>query len=153
MMYEQLLAEAAHHSIDTYEMPFSPRIKGLYNNHSIAINKFIPTNIEKACILAEELGHYFTTSGNILDQTKIENRQQENRARTWAYEKLVPLSAFVHAHKQGIKNRYELADFLGVTESFLDSAISRYIEKYGLSVTVGNSTVIFEPLGVLELFE
>ncbi|GIO05357.1 hypothetical protein J31TS6_13850 [Brevibacillus reuszeri] len=52
-----------------------------------------------------------------------------------------------------VKNRFELADYLGVTEDFLDAAINRYIEKYGTHVTVGLSTVIFEPLGVLELFE
>lgn len=116
-------------------------------------DKYILINAEKTCILAEELGHHFKTAGNILDQTKIENRQQENRARGWAYEKLVPLKSIVQAHKQGIKNRFELAEFLGVTEEFLDAAINRYIEKYGLLASVGNYSVIFEPLGVLELFE
>lgn len=153
MTYEDLLKEALQLGIDVYEMPFAPRIKGLYHNNAIAINKLIPTSNAKACVLAEELGHHHRTSGNILDQSKIENRQQENRARSWAYEKLVPLSAFVQAHKQGIKNRYELADYLGVTEEFLDAAIKRYIEKYGTHIMVGQSTVILEPLGVLELFE
>ncbi|MBH0331954.1 membrane protein [Brevibacillus brevis] len=153
MTYEQLLDEAAHHGIDTYEKPFSPRIKGLYSENVIAINKLLPTTIEKACVLAEELGHYHKTVGNILDQSKIENRQQENRARSWGYERLVPLSAFVNAHKQGIRNRYELDDHLGVTEEFLDSSLKRYIEKYGTHVIVGPSIVTFEPLGVLEFFE
>jgi len=153
MTYEDLQKEAVHQGIDIYEMPLKPRIKGLYCDNIIAINKLIPTIIEKACVLAEELGHHHKTSGNILDQSKIENRQQENRARSWAYEKLVPLKLIVQAHKQGIKNRFELADFLGVTEDFLDAAINRYIEKYGLLAPVGNYTVIFEPLGVLELFE
>ncbi|MGG4459298.1 hypothetical protein ABEX29_13395 [Brevibacillus porteri] len=66
---------------------------------------------------------------------------------------LFPFNAFIQAHKQGVKNRFELAEHLGVTEEFLDSAINRYIEKYGTHVKVGLSTVIFEPLGVLELFE
>lgn len=153
MTYEDLLKEALQHGLDIYEMPLKPRIKGLYSDNIIGINKSISSSTEKACILAEELGHHYKTSGNILDQSKIENRQQENRARSWAYEKLVPLTSFVQAHKQGIKNRFELADFLGVTEDFLDSAINRYIEIYGPQVTVGNLTVILEPLGVLELFE
>lgn len=153
MAYEELLSEAKQHGIDVYEKPFSSRIKGLYSDNVIAINKLIPTIIEKACVLAEELGHHHRTSGNILDQSNIENRQQENRARSWAYEKLVPLKSIVQAHKQGIKNRFELAEFLGVTEEFLDAAINRYTEKYGMLATVGNYTVIFEPLGVLELFD
>ncbi|ATF15414.1 ImmA/IrrE family metallo-endopeptidase [Brevibacillus brevis X23] len=131
----------------------TPGTRHLYNNNVIAINKFISTNVEKVCVLAEELGHHHTSSGNILDQTKIVNRKQEKRARCWGYEKLIPLNAFIQAHKQGVKNRFELAEHLGVTEEFLDSAINRYIEKYGTHVKVGLSTVIFEPLGVLELFE
>lgn len=91
MVYENLLREAQQHGIDTYEKPMTPTIKGLYSDKVIWINKNIPTNDEKACILAEELGHYHTSSGNILDQSKISNRKQELRARTWAYERLVPL--------------------------------------------------------------
>lgn len=153
MTYEELTWEAVHQGLDIYEMPLKPRIKGLYSNNVIAINKYISTNVEKVCVLAEELGHHHTSSGNILDQTKIANRKQEKRARSWGYEKLIPLNAFIQAHKQGVKNRFELADHLGVTEEFLDSAINRYIEKYGTHVKVGLSTIIFEPLGVLELFE
>lgn len=153
MTYEELLKEATHQGVDIYEMPLKPRIKGLYSDNIIAINKFISTNIEKVCILAEELGHYHTSSGNILDQNSLANRKQENRARAWAYEKLVPLKSIVQAHQQGIKNRFELADFLGVTEEFLDAALNRYIEKYGLYVPIDNYTVVFEPLGVLELFD
>ncbi|RKO63227.1 ImmA/IrrE family metallo-endopeptidase [Caldibacillus debilis] len=153
MTYEQLLREAIHHGIDIYEKPMTPTVKGFYSDEVIWINKNIPTNVEKACILAEELGHFHTTIGNILDQTKIENRKQEKRARTWAYEKLVPLSKIVQAHKNGIRNRYELAEYLEVTEEFLDSAIKRYKEKYGFCTTIDNFTICFEPLGVLEMFD
>lgn len=153
MTYENLLQEAQQHGIDTYEKPMTPTIKGLYSDKVIWINKNIPTNDEKACILAEELGHYHTSSGNILDQSKISNRKQELRARTWAYERLVPLQKIVQAHKSGVRNRYELAEYLGVTEDFLNSAIKRYQEKYGLCVSVESYTVCFEPLGVLEMFE
>ncbi|TVZ81251.1 uncharacterized protein DUF955 [Aeribacillus composti] len=153
MVYENLLREAEQHGIDTYEKPMTPTIKGLYSDKVIWINKNIPTNDEKACILAEELGHYHTSSGNILDQSKISNRKQELLARTWAYERLVPLQKIVQAHKNGIRNRYELAEYLGVTEDFLNSAIKRYQEKYGLCVSVESYTVCFEPLGVLEMFE
>jgi len=153
MTYEKLLREAAQHGIDIYEMPMRPRLKGLYSDNVIGINKYISSSAEKVCVLAEELGHYHTSSGNILDQRDIRNRKQERRARAWAYRRLVPLSAFVQAHKQGIRNRYEFADFLGVTEEFLESAIAYYQEKYGLSVKIGHYTIRFDPLGVLELLD
>jgi Zn-dependent peptidase ImmA (M78 family) len=153
IVYDNLLSEIEGQAIEVHEKKMSPRIKGLYGNNVIWINKNIPTTAEKGCILAEELGHHHTSTGNILDQRLLENRKQENRARNWAYEKLVPMTSFIDAHKQGIRNRHELAEFLEVTEDFLDLAIKRYKEKYGLMVQIGKCTICFEPLGVLELFE
>lgn len=153
--YDTLVQEVPVAVDDRADLP--ENLKGLYvetaSIKAILLNKSISTYKERLCILAEELGHYHTSSGNILDQNLLSNRKQEKRARNWAYEKLVPLSAFVQAHKQGIRSRYELADHFGVTEDFLDSAIKHYKEKYGLSVQAGKYTICFEPLGVLELFE
>lgn len=153
MTYEKLRKEAAQKGIDIYEEPMNIAIKGLYGNNTIWINKGLPTNTEKACILAEEIGHFHNTNGDIIDQTKLTNRKQEQHARQWAYEKLVPLSSIVQACKAGIRNRYELAEFLEVTEGFLESSLKRYQEKYGLCVTSGDYTVCFEPLRVLEISE
>lgn len=153
MHYECLLKEARQRKIDVHEMPLLPATKGLYAERTVWINRSIPTNVEKACILAEELGHYYTTSGNILDQTDVRNRKQERRARQWAYERLVPLEAIVNAFHARVKGRHEIADFLGVTEQFLQSAIDRYKDRYGLYAYVGDKhIVIFEPLSVAELF-
>ncbi|MBD8501094.1 ImmA/IrrE family metallo-endopeptidase [Paenibacillus arenosi] len=153
MSYEQLLKEAAQQKVDTYEMPMTLRNKGFYSDKVIWINKHISTNIEKACILAEELGHYYTSSGDITNQSVLCNRKQEKRARNWGYNRLISLDMIVDAHKHGIRNRYELANYMGVTEDFLDSTLLHFQEKYGSSVTVGKYTICFEPLGVLEWFE
>lgn len=153
MTYEKLLKEAQHHGVDIYEKPMQPRNKGLYSDNVIWINKHIETSIEKACVLAEELGHYHTSAGDIIDQSDLSNRKQEKRARSWAYERLVPLGKIVQAHKNHIRNRYELAEFLGVTESFLEEALDRYKEKYGLSTKFESYVICFEPLGVVEWFD
>ncbi|BFH12292.1 membrane protein [Paenibacillus dendritiformis] len=151
-MYEQLLIEfEAEAKILEVDMPTS--IKGLYSDNVIWINKRVRTSIERACILAEELGHHYTSTGDILDQSDIWNRKQELRARNWAYEKLVPLSAIIQAHQLGIRNRFELAEHLGVTEDFLEAALKRFQEKYGLCVQVEKYTVCFDPLGVIEYFD
>ena len=152
MLYENLLMEAAHHGVDIYEKPMRPTIKGLYSDSVIWINRSIPTVVEKACILAEELGHYHTSVGNILDQTDIRNRKQERRARTWAYERLVPLSKIVQAYHAGATDRHELAEYLGVPEQFLQAAIDRYREKYGTYTVVDGYIVYFDPLAVAEFF-
>ena len=152
-MYEKLLREAEQQGVDIYEKPMPSTFKGLYKDSVIWINKDIPTRTEKACVLAEEIGHHYTTVGNILDQRKLNNHKQEKLARQWAYEKLVPLSKIVQAHHVCVKNRYELAEFCGVTEQFLDDALKRYQEKYGLFAEVDGYTICFEPLGVIGMFE
>ena len=122
-MYENLLHEANEEHIEVVYRPLRGNIKGLYSDHVIAINSKIVTTAEKACVLAEELGHYHTSVGNILDQKKLENRKQERRARGWSYEKLVPLDKLIEASNAGIRTRHDLAEFLGITESFFTAAI------------------------------
>ncbi|OAB44506.1 hypothetical protein [Paenibacillus glacialis] len=90
------------------------------------------------------------TSGSILDQSNLQNREQERTARAWAYEKLVPLTSILQTHKDAIRNRHGLVDYLNATEEFLDSAIQYFIEKYGLLIKVEDFHICFEPLGVLE---
>lgn len=153
MGYEDLLLESESLGVSVYEKTLSDRIKGLYSNNVVCINKKIESSIEKACVLAEELGHYHTTSGNILDQTKLINRKKEKVARSWGYEKLVPLHKIIDAHKNHVTGRFEFAEFLGVTESFLESAIERYREKFGDTVKYENYTICFNPLGVIEMFD
>ena len=56
--------------IEVIHYPFeTDRIKGLYCDGTIAISTDMKTDAEKACVLAEELGHHYTTYGNILDQS------------------------------------------------------------------------------------
>ena len=151
--YEKLLDDANKEDvivIESYNFT-SDRLKGLYCDGSIALNKELKTEPEKKCVLAEELGHHYTTSGNIIDIKNTENRKQEHRARVWAYRKALSLSDLVSAYKRGCKNRYEIAEYLNVTESFLSDAIEHYKSEYGLCTKIDNYIIYFEPLGVLEL--
>ena len=151
MNYETLLEEADSQFLVVKEKPLrahNGRIKG----NRIAIKKDIPTT-QKACVLAEELGHHYTTVGNILDQSKAENRKQERRARLWAYKRAFDLVDLVSAYKHGCRNRYEIAEYLEVTESFLQEALDTYKEKYGPYTKVDRYVVYFEPLGILEMYE
>lgn len=74
----EIKSESWRWDVEVITYPFqSERIKGLYIDGTITLNENLSTTSEKACILAEELGHYYTASGNILDQQ--ENRKQELR--------------------------------------------------------------------------
>lgn len=151
--YEKLLDDANKEDvtvIESYNFK-SDRLKGLYCDGSIAINKELKTEPEKKCVLAEELGHHYTSSGNIIDIKNAENRKQEQRARAWAYRKTIGLSDLISAYKYGCRNQYELAEYLNVTESFLSDALMHYKSEYGLCAKIDNYIIYFDPLGVLEL--
>lgn len=150
--YERLEDEACRDGIDIMPYLFkSDRIKGLYSDNAIGINRNIATEKEKACVLAEELGHHYTTAGNIIEQSKTENRKQEFRARMWAYNKQIGLIGIVDAYKHGCHNMYEMAEYLDVTEEFLKDALQQYRNKYGVCKTIDNYIIFFEPhLAVME---
>lgn len=151
LTYENLLAEADNEKLIVKEKDIDGYSGRIYKNR-IAIHHKIPTSTEKACVLAEELGHYYTTTGDILDQSRTENRKQEYHARLWAYNKQIGLMGIVRAYQYGCRNSYEVADYLGVTEEFLADALKAYKSKYGICATVDNYIVYFEPyVGIMEI--
>lgn len=125
MLYERLLDEAYEEGLIVREKPLQyndGRIKG----NRIAIRETIPTTTEKACVLAEELGHHHTTVGNILDQGDISNQKQEYIARKWAYERIVPRDSIEAALHKGYTEIWDLAEYLEVDEEFLRDALQYY---------------------------
>lgn len=151
--YEELQDQACADGIDVMDYEFnSPNIKGLYCNSTVAINKSISTQAEKSCVLAEELGHHYTTVGNIIDQTKVSNRKQEYRARLYGYNLKIGLIGIVHAYEAGCQNLYEMAEYLDATEEYLKEALECYHSKYGLYTTVKNYIIYFEPFSVVKIF-
>lgn len=152
-MYDDLIKKSEEEGIEVIEMKFKGKLKGLYSSNVIALNSNIETATEKNCILAEELGHHYTSIGNILDNKNVENAKQEKRARNWAYENLISLNDLIKAYKAGAKNRNEISDFLNVTEDFFENAIKHYKEKYGIFYRIDNYFIYFEPLGIMEMFE
>jgi hypothetical protein len=152
MEYEKLMIKYDKH-VKIKEKPLKYGFKGLYKNNKIIIDSRIETNNEKACILAEELGHHFTTYGDIIDQSDIRNVKQELKARAWAYERLVGIDQLINAHKAGVKGRYELAEFLEIPEWFLLEAIEYYKSKYGTCYKINNYIIYFCPnFGIMEFF-
>lgn len=142
--YEALLDEACDMGLTVKEKPLkynNGRIKG----NRIAIRQDIDTEKEKACVLAEELGHYYTSVGNILDMTSAANRKQERQARLWAYNKQIGLIGLVRAFEHGCQNRFEIAEYLEVTEEFLEECIECYRNKYGICKRLDNYVVYFIP--------
>lgn len=144
MTYDELLiyADSSGAIVREKNIPgYGGRIKG----NRIAIRKNISTQAKKACILAEELGHYYTTSGDIFDQSNVMNRKQELRARMWAYDKMIGLNGIIEAYKAGCQNVAEVSEYLNVTEEFFSDAIKAYKQRYGLNAITDNYIIYFEP--------
>lgn len=150
--FEKLEDVAYQDDIDVLNYRFeSNNIKGLYCDGVIAIREDM-TIPEKTCALAEELGHHETSVGNILDMTSAANRKQERQARLWAYNKQIGLIGLVRAFEHGCQNRFEIAEYLEVTEEFLEECIECYRNKYGICKQVDNYVVYFIPqLSVMKL--
>ena len=144
MTYENLLTAADQEGLLVKEQPLQ-MADGLLINKRIAIRKNLSTHTEKACVLAEELGHYYTTSGNILNQNEVTNRKQELRARLWAYNHQIGLIGIIRAYEHGCRNASEMAEYLNVTEEFLQDALNCYRSKYGICVEFDNYIVFFIP--------
>ncbi|MBF1171308.1 MAG: ImmA/IrrE family metallo-endopeptidase [[Eubacterium] sulci] len=120
--YEELIAEYENElNIEEHSMIN----KGLYCDNIVWINRKMST-AEKLSIVAEEIGHYKTSSGNILDQDSIANIKQELQARRWAYEKVLPLDLVMQAITNGLTEVYDLAEHFDVTEMFMRECLKHY---------------------------
>lgn len=148
--YEILLDQAESRGLSVKEKPLQYN-DGRIRGNRILIRSTIETRCQKAAVLCEEIGHYETAVGNILDQSVTANRKQELRGRIWAYNRLIGLTGILKAYKAGCRNRFEMAECLEVPEETLQEALDYYRSRYGVFTQVDNYVIYFEPLGVMEL--
>ncbi|MEJ7163186.1 ImmA/IrrE family metallo-endopeptidase [Staphylococcus capitis] len=146
--YEELLTRNEHIKIkDTHSLPNG--YSGFYKDGVILIDKNLSER-RKAEVLYEELAHHKLTYGNILDQSKFNNRKFENYARRYGYEAALPLRIIVEAHHYGVSNLYELAEYVQLSEEHVLEILKHYKNKYGYSTRYGKYVIQFEPLRVFE---
>lgn len=146
--YELLLSQAAKAGVEVYSAPMTDH-DGLYMDNVILLNSDLKTNAERACILAEELAHHFTACGNIISNSTLA-LQQELKGRRAAHEILAPIGKLAEAMTLGCcRTKYEVAEYLEITEEFLDEALYQYYLKYGPYISYGDSLLYFSPFGLL----
>lgn len=118
----------------------SDNLKAICSDGIIALSSKIESTREKICILAEELAHIEINVGNIS-----ENPKEELKARALAYKKLIGFEGIINSYKYGCMSRYEMAEYLEVTETFLDEALKWYTSKYGAYIVYKNYKIQFIP--------
>jgi len=142
--YEALIDEAHNEGLMVKEKPLESsngRIKG----NRIAIRRDIETSTEKACVLAEELGHHHTGVGNIVYISSLVDEKQEWQARIRGYNQMIGLHGLINAFEHGCQGRTETAEYLEVTEEYLQDCVDCYQEKYGVGTIVDNYYIMFIP--------
>lgn len=144
MSYEELLMEADIAGFVVKEKPLLNN-DGRLKDKIIAIRQDIPTTTKKADVLAEEMGHYYTSVGRIVEQNTIESRRQERAARLWGFNKRIGLFGLIRAYNAHCETLYDIAEYLDVSEDSLSEALECYRQIYGTGVTYGKYMIQFEP--------
>ena len=83
--------------------------------------------------------------GDITNLKNVNSRQQELDARLWGYNRLIGLRGIIRAFEHHCQNRYEMAEYLDVTEDYLEEALACYRSKYGVYTVVDNYAIYFIP--------
>lgn len=92
----------------------------------------IDSSTEETELLAEEIGHYKTGSLYMIEATynhpfsKSNISHYETKARRWKIKKLLPYKELQQAISKGILESYDLAEYFGLSESFIKEAVNYY---------------------------
>jgi hypothetical protein len=143
--------------IEIERRPLPEDIKAVYYASSdtdpvIVIDPSVRRQAEQVCKISEELGHHYTTVGNLLTAkslSKTHIRKAETLARRWAFKYSVSLSGIVEAYQAGARSRHEMAEHMGIEERFLVEAMETYESVYGSVVVYGEFIITFNPVSVL----
>jgi Zn-dependent peptidase ImmA (M78 family) len=94
-------------------------------------------------ILAEELGHHFTTQGNLLEASKnhsdkLQKNKKETIAKKWAANLLISDDEFVLALHRCISSNWDMCDHFTVTNEILKHKILSIINDEDKYIRIKN---------------
>lgn len=78
---------------------------------------------------AHELGHCMTGSFYNLYSPYDLRSKHEYKANKWAIKKVLPFRALLCAAQSGCRERYEFAEYFGVSESFIQKAVDYHASQ------------------------
>lgn len=124
--------------------------------HPFIIIEYKQPEVDKESIIVEEFKHYLKSVGVIIDESKLENRRQENQARTLAYKELISIDDLVDCYELGLQTSWEIAEELQLPPEFIQNALEyfktvlkpefTYHTQYGDYKVVVGSTINFYKL-------
>lgn len=114
----------------TFRDNFPTKLSGLTYGSEIFINKNKPA-VTQYEVMFEEIAHYETGCGNIVNQRTRDERQQEQHARSLAFEHAVPLDGLIYCSTHDLWSVDEMVDYFNVSAEFLLKALDNYTIKKG----------------------
>ena len=144
MTYDEMLILSDQAGLITKEKDLQAYDGRIYGRR-VAIRRSIETQRKKACVLAEELGHYYTSAGDILALDSVTARKQERHAREWAFDLQIGLDGIISAYRAGCMTEADAADHLDITVDFFHECIDCYRQRYGTYTRYREYTIIFNP--------
>lgn len=149
---DKLLGIAEQENIIIDYVSFSSNINGLYYREEdmppiIGINENIVSNTKLfSCVLAEELGHHFTTVGDTTAECycyadRLVVNKKETVALKWATEFLMPLYEIIDVIRSRGNSFSSIADKLQVTDQFLLKRFE-FLSKHNHNIIIDNHTCL-----------
>lgn len=158
----QLFSVAETENIIIEHIKLNENIQGAYSSYEamqlILINSaIVPGSSLYRSVLAEELGHHFTSVGNYAVSTysgQLFTGKEENRALTWAADFMLDTVRFLQK-AVSFQSKNELLDYFKVEPFILDRKLAimehqknywRVDEKTGINIRDGH-------IGIVRMFD
>lgn len=117
-------------SIEDFKMKNKAIIEQIDKEYYIGLNySKIKSITEEKELLAEELGHYYCNAFYNSNSDFSTISKKEYRANKWKCTVLVSVNDFKDAFKKGLKNVYEIAEYLNLSEDTVAFAYNYYKEN------------------------
>lgn len=117
-------------SIEDFKMKNKAIIERIDKEYYIGLNySKIESVTEEKELLAEELGHYYCNAFYNSNSDFSTISKKEYRANKWKCTVLVSANDFIDAFKKGLKNIYEIAEYLNLSEDTVAFAYNYYKEN------------------------
>ena len=134
---EAMLDLACRENIIVEEFYLDPPLKGLYICQEarpplIGLSTLIDGLAEKRSVLAEELGHHFTTTGDCLPRQffnyshRMTINKAEYKALRWAANYLISDNALINVLREGLYQPCELAEHFCVVPEIINMRLKLF---------------------------
>lgn len=135
-----------------FESLMPEKQKGLIINQIVYLNPSQSAE-ELTSTVAEEIGHYLTSIGDIVKQDTNEKRKQEQKARDVGATMVVSPQDVVDCFNERFERIWECTEFLGITEDAFTNAIKTYAKKYSDGLRYKKYFIDFRENGTVGVYE